>query len=93
MEKLPTELIYNILDIGDYEEIDKLCLTNKKNESICENYFTNKIKSKFKTSSKIYAGLMLRVDIVVEVQKGEVLHLTKIYILKNHIVKKDLEKY
>jgi hypothetical protein len=69
MEKLPTELIHNIIDAGNYDKINKLCLTNKKNESICESYFSHKIKQLFKSSSQIFGELMLKLDIVVDIPR------------------------
>jgi hypothetical protein len=66
MQNLPVELVEEILkkQDDDIKDITKLCNSSPRNKSICENYFTHKIKSKFNTSVQIFAELLMKFNII-----------------------------
>ena len=65
MQNLPPELVEQILEKqDDIKDIKNLCESSSKNKSICENYFTHKIKSKFNTSVQIFAELSMKFNII-----------------------------
>jgi hypothetical protein len=65
MQNLPPELVEEILKKQDsIKDITNLCNSNPRNKSICENYFTHKIKSKFNSSVQIFAELFMKFNII-----------------------------
>jgi hypothetical protein len=65
MQNLPPELVEEILQKqDDIKDITNLCNSSPRNKSICENYFTHKIKRKFNTSVKIFAELFMKFNII-----------------------------
>ena len=87
MQNLPIELVEDILEKQeDIKDITRLCDSSPRNKSICENYFTHKIKSKFSTSVRIFAELLLKFNIIEIRYAGQTRFRNDSLIFKSHKV-------
>jgi hypothetical protein len=87
MQNLPPEIVEQILEKQEnLKDITKLCDSNSKNKSICENYFTHKIKRKFNTSVQIFAELLMKFNIIEVRYAGQTRFRNDSLIIKSHKV-------
>jgi hypothetical protein len=88
MQNLPVELVEEILKKQDdnIKDITKLCNSSPRNKSICENYFTHKIKSKFNTSVQIFAELLMKFNIIEVRFAGQTRFRSDSITIKSHKV-------
>ena len=86
MNELPVELIYELLDKGNFKELQKLCFINKKNKEICDNYMMHKVKQKYKSEMQIYNTLM-RIIIKIRWYDGTIREKTEIVYKDNDFIK------
>ena len=87
MQNLPAEIVEQILEKQEnLKDITQLCDSNSKNKSICENYFTHKIKKKFNTSVQIFAELFMKFNIIEVRYAGQTHFRNDSLIFKSHKV-------
>jgi hypothetical protein len=88
MQNLPPELVEEILkkQDDDIKDITKLCNSSPRNKSICENYFTHKIKNKFNTSVQIFAELLMKFNIIEVRFAGQTRFRNDSIAIKSHKV-------
>ena len=87
MQNLPAEIVEQILEKQEnLKDITQLCDSNSKNKSICENYFTHKIKRKFNTSVQIFAELFMKFNIIEVRYAGQTRFRNDSLIIKSHKV-------